>query len=674
MAPQSLQDFNSVLPGAYSNGGGTSNPTALTTAGINSLGTGQAILNQASQGSQPPINNAPVSAPQNKGSWWERLLPTVGGIAGGIGGGLLGGAADVMSLGALTPFINPITMGVLGAGIGGGAGRMGENALTGQKVLQGNDLVSAGENAGGQLAGEGIGMGLSKLLGAGANVASGSVADAIMGQAPGYIDRPTAQYLADNGITNLSKVKDIAPLITGQSGGEGAAFTNGVEGAVNNSADKISIQKAMSTVQDPMSLSTMTDTTNKNAAKAIQKSIDNMVTNSGGTITNLSKTAAKPLSDMAGIYEHGQMNNISRGAAYDEAKTFLKSANQILSKAPKDVLTGNISDPQQAALYNVFSQWGHSLESGALGLGETDTPLTITAADKTALQNGIQSLQKSNPALYKTLSDQIDGATTWKDIKSAQYPLVKASQAADAMTSKFNSMPRTTPADVASQGKSGILKGILGSPTTKKVEAFGLNKIGGLKNSQIVNDVIPLLARTGAVGAANVAGGGLAPTPVNTGTPNGGTTGMPIDNNQNNNIGGTTNMESPIMQELRQALGNPSMASVLPSIVSAAQKQIAVQNMINQSLNLYGQAGGAQGGMGGLLTRLSALAPGSAAGQYQRSQGALSSSLANLLGMSPTNAAALMPTFSQNPSTANTNMNTLRNIFNYTNAGVPTNY
>lgn len=654
LAPQAQQNFGSVLAM-----GGQTNPSIGNIPNTaNALSSAQNVLNQAKNTQVPGDPNAHANP---KGSWLDRLLPTVGGIVGGIGGSLLGGAADVASLGTLAPLINPITLGVAGAGLGGGLGQMGENALTGKKVLQGNDLVSAGENAGGQLLGEGIGSLAGKVIGKAGSMLSNGAVDAVMGQAPGAIDRPTSQYLIDNGITDLNKIKDIAPLITGQTGGEGAAFTNGVEGAVNNATDKVSIKNAMSSVQDPLSSSIMSETTNKNAAKAIQRSIDNMVTNSGGQIT---KNGVKPLSDLSGIYEHGQMDNISRGAAYNEAQQFLKAANQILGKAPKDAITGNILDPQQSALYNTFNLWGHQLESSALGLGPSDTPLALSAEDRALLKEGIAPLQKSSPKLYQTLSDQIDGAQTWKDIKSAQAPLVQASKAADYMSGKLNAMPRTTPVEAASNGKSGIIKTILGSPILKRGEALGYSKLGDIANSNIVSNVAPLLARTGTLGATDVMGGQLAP--VNTpSTPLNGAQGNQ-PNNQTQGIGGSTLMNNPVMQALQEAMSNPAMNGEVSQLVPEAQKVIALSNLINQSGQLYQNAGGAQGGVGGLLTRLSALAPGSAAGQYQRSQGATSAAIANLLGIPPTSAAALLPTFTENPNTANINLSSLYGLLNPT--------
>ena len=123
-------------------------------------------------------------------------------------------------------------------------------------------------------------------------------------------------------------------------------------------------------------------------------------------------------------------------------------------------------------------------------------------------------------------------------------------------------------------------------------------------------------------------------------------------------------MDNPVMQALQQALYSSKFNSQIGSILPLAQREIAAANLVNQSMNLYQQAGGAQGTGGGLLTRLSALQPGSAAGQYQRSQGATSAALASLLGMNPTQIAGLLPTFTENPNIANTNIQTLYGMFN----------
>lgn len=116
----------------------------------------------------------------------ERALPTVGAVAGGV----LGGAADVASLGALAPVINPIT----GAAAGSALGRVGENALTkqslGSGVAQSAIGGAVGQGVGGLAAnalGDTLGTGLTGAFTKGATVggSSSAASTAAMGDRSG---------------------------------------------------------------------------------------------------------------------------------------------------------------------------------------------------------------------------------------------------------------------------------------------------------------------------------------------------------------------------------------------------------------------------------------------------------------------------------------------------------
>lgn len=116
----------------------------------------------------------------------EKALPTVGTIAGGI----LGGAADVASLGALAPVINPVT----GAAAGGALGKVGENALThqglGAGVVQSAIGGAVGQGVGGLasgLIGDTLGSGLAGAFTKGATIGgtSSAAATAAMGDRSG---------------------------------------------------------------------------------------------------------------------------------------------------------------------------------------------------------------------------------------------------------------------------------------------------------------------------------------------------------------------------------------------------------------------------------------------------------------------------------------------------------
>lgn len=109
-------------------------------------------------------------------NWWEKLLPTAGGVLGGI----LGIPGDLISGGAAS---------VGGAALGGAGGQALENLLTHKNPIAANDLTSGIENGAGEFGGQVIG----KVLGAGANAATKLLGNQVEGRAADA----TAQATAD---------------------------------------------------------------------------------------------------------------------------------------------------------------------------------------------------------------------------------------------------------------------------------------------------------------------------------------------------------------------------------------------------------------------------------------------------------------------------------------------
>jgi hypothetical protein len=663
--------------------------------------TANIFAKPTTSGAVVPVQNdsvqtaAPTSgASNNSPSFWDRMLPTAGGILGGIGGGILGTIAAPFTGG----IINPIDASVVGAGLGGAAGRAGENDLTGKKVFQGNDVTSGLENAGGQLLGAGAGSVLGSVFGSVSDVAGKGAVDALMGQAPGLLDRDTATYLVNNGITDLSKISDIAPQVTGAAGGEGAAFTNGVQNAVDNpDAGLVSVRSTLTKLQDPMSVSTMDPATQKSAANAFQSSFENMTKASGGDIDKIPTfgSSGRPLQDTLSTYTNAsQPDEMTRGAVYDEAKSFQKAASKMAANAPKDQF-GNIADVQQAAKINAFKTWGDELESNALGLGERDEPLAITDADRATLKVGISGIKKTNPSLYETLSNNIDSANNWKDIRSAQSPLVKASQAYDAISGKLNSIPGTTPLETASGGKAGILKSIVGSPTVKKAETSALSKISNVTAGGSLKDIL-----TGANGGGSVlqkvlAGGGgavgttianapndIAP-PVSgsllnsavTGNNTSGASGTGATTNTATPINmfqslvpgsGVSSQYAPIALEALSGMYDPAVMSNFVGPAQTAYQNIQkAQNAAAMLSSTYGpggemqQAGGAQGPLSGALSRLGALFTGGPAANMPSQTSAIANAL-TAAGI-PTTPGQL-PQITQNGQTASDTISRLQSL------------
>lgn len=621
---------------------------------------------------------APTSQSNNHGGFLSRILPTAGSILGGIGGGIAGTVAAPFTGG----IINPIDAGIAGASGGDVLGRIGENALTHQSLK--NDLgASAASGAIGQAVGGLLGGITSKVLGKAISpLASKFTADAVMKQAPGLLDRPTAQYLIDNGMTNLSKVTKVAPKVVGQATGEvtdGPAFTNAIQDAVENNTDKININQALQQVSDVARKSVVKPTTQQNIGDALQSSIENMTQASGGDISKIPKFSAsgKPLNQFMTVFgDSGQMKNMTRGAVYDEAKQFLSTASQIAAKAPKDQF-GNLADPQQSALVDAFNAWGHGLESHALGLGDEDITFPVSPEAKQSMQAGIASLEQTNPKLFNTLSQNIEDANTYKDIKSATAPLVKASKAANAVSGNLNSVPSTTPLEAGAGGKANIIKAILGSPTAKKAEAFSLNKIAnaastgtpgndasillkslGIKNqdASLINKVLPIATRSSLITAANlpeeVPQGGVQ---SNVGALGTGANAM----NPTNTVLGQDPLNQLYQQLLQNYQADPNNASTsatlgtLNAIAPQIQKQAIAAPLLGEIPQEFANAGGPQGLIGGLLQKATGLISGTPANVYGQQSQAAAYQLASVLGISPAAAAQLL-SLPQLTSTAQT--------------------
>lgn len=113
-----------------------------------------------------PTQGSAATTGGSQPSWWEKLLPTAGGIVGGI----LGVPGDLLSGGAAS---------VGGAALGGAAGQSLENLITHKNPIQANDVSSGIENGAGELVGEGV----SKLFGAGAKAITGALGKTVEGRA-----------------------------------------------------------------------------------------------------------------------------------------------------------------------------------------------------------------------------------------------------------------------------------------------------------------------------------------------------------------------------------------------------------------------------------------------------------------------------------------------------------
>lgn len=616
----------------------------------------------------------------NQPNWWEKLLPTAGGIvggtigdialpfAGGFAGGALGGAGGQMLEDWLTH--QSLTKNLAGAAlsngignaIGGGIGWDGSKALG---LIGGKLATDAAETAGTAATDTGAQVAKRGILG-------NAAVNSLMRQFGGNLTKEDSAALLDKGVTNAEQLKSIIPEITGKTGGEGAAFTNAVDTAMSNTSKTVDISNEAKNWPDMLDPHTASLA---DKPKALQ-SISNVVNN---TFKNIAKASGKSVSEVEtrGVtnpnlisMESGALKDVNTGALYQEAQKLQKLGNTIADSAPKD-FAGNITDPIKSAQADVYKTLGNRLEQAAT----SNAPLT--AADKASLMDSISNIEKVNPKVYNSLKTDISNAKGWQDMVGHQSLWVRASQALKAVSNTANRTVGVTPADIAA-GTAGnirspgdLAKATIGSiikgPTINRAETKGANFLAQLaRRGSSANGakVLKLLARIPAVSAANAAAGNLS-NPINRPNAN-----VQAQNNQNsaiNNTGGNP-MNSPLAEVFNQyanlmqeapAVYGPMVGASLAQMAPLMQKYTTAAPLIQE---LQQQYPGAQGPMGGLEMALGRFMPGSPYNTYLNTQNAAQSALGGLLGVPGPQLGGFMPNVYQTPGTAAPGIGALQGI------------
>jgi len=597
----------------------------------------------------------PQQQPQQpKGNWFERALPTIGGIAGSL-------------LGTLIPIPGVGT--VAGGAAGGALGQELENELTGTK---GSTLAAGVENAvGGALGGVG-GKVLSSALGTAGKLAENATTSAFMRQAGNYVDKNTANYFTKAGVTSFDKAAQAAPLITGATGVEGkAGVTNALENAIQASKARVNLTNVSSNY--PQMLQNKLLSLKNDGVKIIRDDVNNaftmMAKDSG---YNVSRTATKGAQSDIFSIEPGALSNMKPGAVYNQAKQFQSKGYELINQSTNKL--GETTDSQGYAAGNFYIDFGNQLEEHALGIQEGGTPLAITDADKATLQNAIAPVKNIDSNLHAQLTKDLNAAQNWKDVRSTTQPYVQISKASQALEKIGNKTPGLTPSDIALgtagniQGPKSMAQSILGSLLTGKTasaaEGAGLNKfaqlatnpriVGSKAAGQVIKPGDKKLL--GALTQASRVGGtvlGNVPNMVQ--ASGGGATNM---NQQQQGMGA---QQQPITELFKQLLAQEQagggispnggqLISALQSLAAPAQ-QTQMLGQLQGGLGAgFANAGGAQGTLGGLETNLTGLLPGTAANQYQNLQNSYASLLQQLYGIK--GGAGLTPQFTQQPGTA----------------------
>lgn len=572
-----------------------------------------------------PYTGANPSAPTgSKPNFFERLLPTAGGILGGIGGeavDLFGG-------------------GVAGAAAGNALGKYLENKLTGQSG--GNGVVSSAIEGG---AGQGVGGILGKiggkLLGAVSNKASDVADSALQSQFKSPIDKNVVSGLSDAGLSDARQVSQIAPMLSGSNG----AYTNMV---------KDSLQQA-----------------GQSGVKVNVSSLDSHLGELlGGGDTGTGAEILKPAQLKAAndfVQKVISPTNLNATPEADRAimtatpdKTY--EAFQKLRNASANLRTGVGAQPGTAnnALSQIYGKMADYLKDMSFNPSGLK-PIPLTDDVKSQLIDGISSIKDVNPKVYASEVSNITNAKNLSDLNDMQTGWVQASKALQkgAITGAVNT--GTSASDIAAglapltlahpaMTAAGL---IMKSPTADRAATSVLGKLSKVTGNATAKKMIPLLTRASTVAAANLPNDVSAPNNVQ--SPTGESTMNPATPGATAATNPTDQYYQALLAQLQAQPADAQTSSILGAlnnVVPVVQKQEQVAPAVENALATYANAGGAQGTGGGLLSRLTGLIPGTAANTFNSQSTAAASQLASLLGITPAQAQALLPQLMQNQQTA----------------------
>lgn len=621
---------------------------------------------------QPAAAPATAATEGHKPSWWQSLLPAAGGVVGGIAGTILG---PVGSIG--------------GAGLGGALGQALENSLTGKKVLQGNVATSGVENG----AGEVLGLGAGKIVGAlgrgiakaGGKVAAKAVENGAAGAATkDAIDEATATKLNFGGVgpkmqsnlklgTNQNYLKTLgvdhtSPYEMQKVSNAGLDLNNVIEGALDKSKpidmssfgnDVFKIAKQAG-VED-LSLSPM--------GKALSSAglpVD------GNLPTNMAAPAVRKLQQAVGE----QMGNLTHAASKAENAGVDTTAIESQLKS-----LGETYENLENKLYINNPEVNTAIKSAQISPDEQ-----MALADK-----------YGNQKLAADVADTVNGAQTGKDLK---IPMRMFKQMSDASRAAIDDIENVTSSDRAVQrtkhaATGGVaipsIAGTGGGATDMLLNAASMTghpvaKLAAVANrlhgagltpkiaegvGNIMTRTAPLIPPAVVAGSAlpNIAANTASAIPLQQGT---GEQGMmpaqqPAATNPQNEL-----FEILLRQaQLAPTVLGPQLAPVLGALAPAVQKNEMAANAVAGLAPTMDNAGGPQGLGGGLLARLTAMIPGTAANTYQGQQQAAATQLAAVLGITPQAAMAMLPQLMQTPGVAAPQQAGVQSLVGSLTAGLP---
>lgn len=662
MNPSIVDQAQQQAQGNFGNDFGSVTPSGLASEG--------STLDQARQALEQQQSAAPsAAAPAQSGNLFTRLLPTGAGILGA----LVSGGLD-LGTGGLATALDPAIVGAFTA-----AGKAGENALTGQKVLQGNDLTAGAEGAAGQLGGNLVGKGLSavggKLVDIGANRAqslsdASDAADSDAAAQQGIQSRATAYKDVPVKLQQLYNAKDSLDHVANMGFDE--TNPQNLVNMSNSSNDLLNsnLDSGLSSA-DPVDLSNYNDL------------VKNRLAEESGTLGSYEPTvlrkgqlgpAGTPASKVL-----GQLETLGMGTARTESDP--QAVRQLITKigglandAKPTVsqATGAI-DPQQRATYNVLSNIRNDLKGVLYNRDSVNEALgnmqpNVQAADVGGSQQLADHLNDVIGNAGKNgqvaAQDYLDEISKNIDVNNLGQEGLKAGQVVTSTGAQDRALTDAGVAKPQPQGNSSMLnKGIDLAGGAEALlghhPALGLGMVAAnhlAQNPAAISGAGGILKSLGDSSLPNVAGTVLGTSPNDVAGPASGNNAVQLPQmNQGNSV---------LDQALYEAMQNPlngglsQISTLLPMVQKANEAQQAEQALTGN----FNQAGGAQGPLGGILSRLGSTFTGGEAASYPAQAAAEAQAIAQATGVPAAQVESSLPKITQNGTAAQASLGNINSL------------
>lgn len=591
-------------------------------------------------GYTPPAQTQ--SQPQSHGNWFDRLLPTIG----GIGGGILGSLA--------MPFLGTAA----GSGIGGALGQELENYLTGSK---GSTMASGLENAAGGLLGDVGGSLLGGVIGKAGDIAGTGASKLFSAQGPG-IGEDLANFATKNlGINDLPTASKFADVLTGNPSidSEGGYISKLVADYAKNDPTKTDITDIMP-AQSGKSM-------NAQRAQAMAREFDTnnlaekSISSNGLSRTSQGNAVRDQISSLLDMVKN------PASASKEELFNVQKQAASLASTASQDAAKSN--DALALSKARVLNEINGALKD-RLGFDNVKVdPKIANVLASDIRENGSAISQQG----AKTVADEImsranspEGLTVGQ-LRNMESNFVQLKSAAqDAIRLKDRNFGASTAdllpltGSIVGAGGKGSLAGSLAGLATSssKLDALASKGLGGVSKvlgSNIVKKGVPLMTRAAVTAAANLPNIASSITPTNGSAILSKLQNGQNNNNNNQNGGNGMNGQGNALQDIIQAgiLDPNQYGSLLQALAPTMQKAQVAQNEMSMLPQLYAQGGGGQGLMGGLLSNIEGLIPGTNQYNYMQARNVAAKAGAPF-GITP----GFMPSFMQSPMGAQSLFNT----------------